>query len=86
MAICNNKMCSSGECDQTETCTAYVPVISNGDRIRSMGDEELANYFERNFACQIFDDLPSAEYCKKWSDCKECWLIWLQQPAEEETP
>ena len=44
MAICNNKKCLSGECDQTETCTAYVPVITNADRIRSMNDEELAEF------------------------------------------
>ena len=32
MTICNNKKCSLGECDQPETCAAYVPVITNADR------------------------------------------------------
>ena len=44
MAICNNKKCSIGECDQTEGCAAYVPVVSNADRIRAMTDEELAHF------------------------------------------
>lgn len=44
MTICNNKKCSLGECDQPETCAAYVPVITNADRIRSMSDEELAEF------------------------------------------
>ena len=50
MAICNNKKCSLGECDQPETCTAYVPVITNADRIRSMSDEELANFLAYTWA------------------------------------
>ena len=69
MAICNNKKCSLGECDQAETCTAYVPVITNADRIRAMGDEELAkwidNFFWGNKKVNLFDILK-----------------WLQQPAE----
>ena len=50
MAICKNKKCSLGECDQAETCTAYVPVITNADRIRAMSDEELAE-----FICRMVD-------------------------------
>ena len=49
MAICNNKKCSLGECDQPETGAAYVPVITNADRIRAMRDEELCNWlFQRD--------------------------------------
>ena len=44
MAICNNKKCSLGECEQPETCKAYVPVITNADRIRAMNDEELEEF------------------------------------------
>lgn len=69
MAICNNKKCSLGECDQPETCTAYVPVITNADRIRSMSDEELArwldNFFWGHKKVNLFDILK-----------------WLKQPAE----
>ena len=49
MTICNNKKCSLGECEQPETCKAYVPVITNADRIRAMSDEELCNWlFQRD--------------------------------------
>ena len=44
MAICNNKKCSLGECDQPETCTAYVPTKTNADLIRAMSDEKLAHF------------------------------------------
>ena len=51
MTICNNKKCSLGECEQPETCKAYVPVITNADRIRAMSDEELRNWlFQRDCA------------------------------------
>lgn len=74
MAICNNKKCSLGECDQPETCTAYVPVITNADRIRTMSDEEL-----KEFLCSIM----KCEFCKfeGWGGCE--LLEWLQQPAED---
>lgn len=73
MAICNNNKCSLGECDQPETCAAYVPVITNADRIRTMSDEEL-----KEFLCSILQ----CEFCKfeGWGGCE--LLEWLQQPAE----
>ena len=80
MAICNNKKCSPGECNQTETCTAYVPVITNADRIRAMSDEELVKFI-KNIKVR-------AALCKavKNNDAFEelCSAEWLQQPAEED--
>ena len=74
MAICNNKKCSLGECDQPETCTAYVPVITNADRIRAMSDEELKEFICSNSQCK---------FCKfeRWGRCE--LLDWLKQPAED---
>ena len=66
MAICNNKKCSLGECNQTETCTAYIPVITNADKIRSMSDEELSDVL-REFATKPMQG---------------SFLEWLKQPAE----
>lgn len=73
MAICNNKKCSLGECDQLETCAAYVPVITNADRIRTMSDEEL-----KEFLCSILQ----CKFCKfeGWGGCE--LLEWLKQPVE----
>ena len=88
MAICNNKKCSLGECDQPETCAAYVPVITNADRIRAVSDEKLALFVRA---------IISAESCLY--DCDECFfkepcsnslkwygkeIEWLQQPFEGE--
>lgn len=59
MAICNNRKCSLGECDQPETCKAYVPVITNADRIRAMSDEELAWELMQWRAKQLQDIMES---------------------------
>ena len=63
------------------------PVKTNADRIRSMSDEELANWLARTQytnmmeAAEIFGaQLPFNEETLKGSE-KEC-LEWLQQPAE----
>ena len=79
MTICNNKKCSLGECDQPETCTAYVPVITRADKIRAMNDEELADLINREIGCCA----PTGDCEKMSNDCKACWLDWLNQSAEE---
>ena len=79
MAICNNKKCSLGECDQPETCAAYVPVITNADRIRSMSDDELADMLwktQRNYRAVCSD--PVVDY----NEQRDNLIDWLQQPAE----
>ena len=50
-------------------------VMTNADRIRGMGDEEL-----KEFICSILQ----CKFCKfeGWGGCE--LLEWLQQPAEEE--
>ena len=74
MAICNNKKCSLGECDQPETCAAYVPVLTRADKIRAMSDEELKEFICSNSQCK---------FCKfeGWGRCE--LLEWLQQPVKE---
>ena len=59
------------------------PIKTNADRIRSMSDEELADFFRM--------------WCRGMEDCADChlhyedcpgscefsaWIKWLQQPAE----
>ena len=46
---------------------------TNGDRIRSMEDEELAKILGNKCICP-----PTTECVNRF----ECWLEWLQQPAE----
>ena len=81
MAICNNKKCSLGECDQPETCAAYVPVITNADRIREMSDEELNEMFH-----EIYNAGEEDAVAYEWGQRKnsfEWTMDWLQQSAEE---
>ena len=79
MAICNNKKCSLGECDQPETCKAYVPVITNADRIRSMNDEEMCNWLFQRDCTNIAAFL---EYGGMGVLNAVQLLDWLKQPAE----
>lgn len=75
MAICNNKKCSLGECEQPETCAAYVPVITNADRIRSMSDEDLAELIVVSIKDIHHQGMRELAY--------SAWLEWLQKPAEK---
>ena len=81
MTICNNEKCSLGECEQPETCKAYVPVITNADRIRAMSDEELA-WELMLWRCEAVARHHgiSSEY----PDTQKTILEWLQQPCGEE--
>lgn len=83
MAICNNNKCSLGECNQSETCTAFIPVMTNADRIRAMSDEELANSIY--IPCP-YDDYGYGECKFGWHDreqtCEECKLEWLRETAK----
>lgn len=51
------------------------PPPTNADRIRSMSDEELADFIQTPFC----DLIPG----KCGGACHDCTLDWLQQPAEE---
>ena len=91
MAICNNKKCSIGECEQSEGCSVYIPVITNADRIRAMSDEELAAKISR-LCIRTLCDIVCGEDCKAFETlnktsqqrCMEIVLDWLQQPKENE--
>ena len=74
MAICNNKKCSLGECDQPETCKAYVPVITNADSIRAMTDEDLADFLAYTWATSA----------RAWQKDTGETLHWLKQRSEGE--
>lgn len=82
MAICKNKKCSIGECEQTENCSAYVPVMSNADHIRSISDEELADALQK-FCIAMVDcsDCPLYAFGCPMSSTFNDWLEWLQKPA-----
>jgi hypothetical protein len=61
---------------------------TNADRIRSMSDEELAEFFTPfyydgpKFYCPAQADVGDGE-CAAKSDCRQCFLDWLQQEASD---
>ena len=61
-------------------CLGYDPPKTNADRIRSMTDEELAEWYFDKFlpcvpSCSILDECPEHD------DCKICLLDWLKQES-----
>ena len=75
----NSWVCCDGECDQPETCAAYVPVITNADKIRAMSDEELAEWLTE-FANEAF--AAGAIRFGGALMTEHDRLTWLQQPCE----
>lgn len=64
--------------------------ITNADRIRSMTDEELAEFFaQQEYRKPVFDGwLPLCYHvmgprrCNE-NGCEKCWLDWLKQEADK---
>ena len=69
------------ECDLFNRSVASKP-MTNGDRIRAMSDEELAQFMCRTFMCQI-NNCPGAELCTTTDGKANGMLKWLRHPAEE---
>ena len=53
--------------------------MNNADKIRSMTYEELVDVYRYVYHCP-----PGINYitCEKVGSCDDCWLEWLQKPAE----
>ena len=64
-----------------------VGKMTNADRIRSMTDEELVNLHYSGSAHCIADD-PTVcdrhDFIGNLTPCEQCYLKWLQMPAEED--
>lgn len=54
--------------------------MTNGDKIRSMTDEELAHEISR-IDRRICD---TVEICEKDINCYDCRVKWLKQEAKQE--
>ena len=58
--------------------------ITNGDRIRAMSDEELAEYFPTHASlCPDLEEnktvCKGANFMANNKMCRQCWLSWLKQ-------
>ena len=57
--------------------------ITNADRIRSMTDEELADFFGKLKLDDGCNDWPPGEIKCDGLSCYDCWLDWLKKEVEE---
>lgn len=69
---------------------SFIPVITNttpqpqtnADRIRSMTDEELAEFMKPwDSGCPRWKENPLP--CSDWDNCGECWLKWLKEEVKD---
>ena len=56
----------------------FIASITNADRIRSMTDEELAEWFSI-YCCR---NKTYDAHCDEFGNCKACWLDWLREEVE----
>lgn len=75
---CNCKHNSNPRDD--EPCCRCDSKTTNADRIRNMGDEELADILFDS--CIDHIEVSSCERMFEKDSCKECVLKWLQSEAE----
>ena len=60
----------------------YNKPTTNADRIRSMSDEELAEFIYRCEMSEIDYAKTFCDLCNGQYECGQCRLDWLKQPAE----
>jgi hypothetical protein len=82
--------CEKFDCmaEAFNTCEDFEQkVITNGDVIRQMSNEELATWGMYDLGnCPTFE---KSQTCPKRGECsasevEDCWLAWLNAPAESE--
>lgn len=77
------EMVDSPEPNRERECY-YFEQMTNADRIRAMGDEELAECFASFVKTSLPDKYCKDFYqCKSSDDCKECMLEWLKKEVED---
>ena len=76
---CRAQMYRGRMCRDNRAKHGYGDPFTNGDRVRTMTDEELANFLHEECCPSEHRDGVCDE------DCKNCWLRYLQKTAEETT-
>ena len=64
----------------TSTDTSTDTSTTNADRIRSMTDEELAEFISKYFSCEY--ECAVRDKCGSDWDCKRATIAWLQSEVE----
>lgn len=65
-------------CSDWEMASVPKPQ-TKADRIRSMSDEELAEFLAYNGPCQT----TPQDKCEKYGSCEKCCLDWLREEATD---
>ena len=69
----------NSECARFNAKILELP-MTNGDRIRCMSNEELAEFIRKPFCDRRTHEECKLSYC---GVCEVCVLDWLKEPAEE---
>ena len=72
-------------CNSCFSYDKFIPItITNADRLRSMSDEELADFIrELNERCLAGAGMVDCSRNEECIDCKDIVLEWLQSEAVE---
>lgn len=80
---CKHRGCiMRGTVHESPNCDTFE-AITNGDRIRSMPNNELAAFLDHH-VCP--DGVAHTDRCKNGAltgECEKCWLEWLGLEVEE---
>lgn len=57
------------------------PIRTNADKIRSMSDEEMAEFICKT-QYREGDVCPPTHECAVDKSCEKCWLDWLRKEAK----
>lgn len=98
MAKCKYKESCGYEFCLDDCCPEFEAAVeTNADRIRSMTDEELADFIEKvaSLGTEYDSCCQNKKECGEMLDrdeqipdawCRQCRVAWLQQPVGEATP
>lgn len=70
-------ICSKSNCG----CTFRPLRSTNADRIRAMGDEEIAHFLSQLADCCVCK-AEMGEGCSAGKKCEDFWLDWVKQEVE----
>jgi len=86
-ADCKNTDCgNSGTGLTVAACSGFSnpKPTTNADHIRAMTDEELSKFTHSlKNKCGDCPVAKSNVFCSTFPTCKDAWLAWLKQEAEE---
>ena len=84
-STCENEYCTgAGYNGVTVNCAGYQHKRTNGDAIRAMTDEELAEWFggSESFCPTGYSESLACDACPE--TCTAHWLDWLKQEVDND--